>query len=145
MPLKMVFKRVLEAQQSEALTPPGPYRGQWSTWCFSHSMALSQRAQCCDPKTASLPKYSYLFHAHLCDFEAGMGQSIPFLNSTLKISAVGRYSETDKGNVVFLGLPVPALWSLVVFDLAFVWSDSFPAAPGKCALYQHFKGSIAQC
>lgn len=125
MPLKIIFKRwILEALHSKTVTPSGPHGGQWSTWCLSHSMALSwvlwsQNAQLWN----DLPICSNGFHAHLWDLEAedSMGQSIPFLlKSTLKIIALGRYSKTDKGNV-FLGLPVPAPWSLAVFDLAFAW------------------------
>lgn len=55
--------------------------------------------------------------------ESHIGQSIPLLNSTLKIIALGRYSKTDKGNVV-LGLPVLDPGSLAEFDLACVWCDS---------------------
>lgn len=53
--------------------------------------------------------YSMLICATLKQ-EDIVGQSIPLLNSFLKIIAGGRYRETDKGNAVFLG----CIWSGVL-------------------------------
>lgn len=116
------------------------------TWCLSHSMALSQTGVSWSQHGLfQCTALYFMLISETLNQEDRMGQSIPLLNSTLEIIALGRHSRTDKGNVVFWGLQVPAPWALSVFDLAFVCCDSFPVASGKCALYQHFRGSIAQC